>query len=115
MALLLKESKLKVMFTVRPLNKRWARENIEIPLGEWFHFAATWHQDGSLATFLNGEFLESTDEFIISLRSTTESSDMHIGKANHAGSTYGDFAIDEWYFWNYVLDTESVKMIYDQY
>ena len=105
MALLLVESKLKVMFRYQPAKKLWADNAIEIPLGEWFHFAATWHLQGSLDTFLNGEFLNSKygEGNITVQENPNVPSEMHLGKPNNAGNKYGDFAIDEWYFWNFCL------------
>ena len=115
MALLFKNGKIGVLFSSRILGKKWSQDSFDVPIGQWFHLGISWHPDRSLVTSLNGHFLPKVNGENLGFRNGTIPSYMHLGKPNNGYVLYGNFTIDEWYFWNYVLDKESMTMIYEQY
>ena len=95
--------------------KYGARIPLMYLLDNGFTLGISWHPDWGLVTSLNGHFLPKVNGKNLLLSTGTIPSYMHLGKPNNGDVMYGNFTIDELYFWNYVLDTESMKMIYDQY
>ena len=116
MALLFKNGKVGVRFASRVLGKIWSQDSFDVPLGYWFHLGISWHPDRGLATSLNGHFsLPNVNGENLIFTNGIVPNHMHLGKPNNGDEKYGNFTIDGWYVWNYVLDAESMQMIYEQY
>ena len=109
-----KLGQIEVGFRMRHPGMVWNSGNIDVPIDQWFHFTATWNQDGNLTTYINGSRINSVSGTAYSPIGYVPSA-MHLGKPKNAHTAFAKVFIDEWYFWDVVLTDEQVKSIQQIY
>ena len=115
MALLAKETGLWIDFRVRPDGKLWSISEISAVANSWFHLAITWNRYGDLTVFINGIERYRTSGEVQGFNSPATSSVIHVGKTNTGLTSFGNFSLDEWFFWSKTLSGEMVTLIYNLY
>ena len=109
-----KMGQIEVGFRMRHPGMVWNSGNINVPIDQWFHFTATWNQDGNLTTYINGSRIKAVSGTAYSPIGYVHSA-MHLGKPNNAHTAFAKVFRDEWYFWDAVLTDEQVKNIHKIY
>ena len=115
MVLLAKETGLWIDFRVRPDGKLWTISEINAVANSWFHMAITWDRYGDLTVFINGIRRYMTSGEVQGFTSAATSSVIHVGKTNTDLTSFGNFSLDEWFFWSKTLSDEMVTLIYNLY
>ena len=105
---------LKVAFRSRPDGKRWHVTGIKPEANTWFHLVVTWNKYGYLTVYIDGNEVDKVCAETITFSRAT-SSIMRLGRKNNNLSNFGNFSIDEWFFWKNTLSREMVVAIYNLY
>ena len=93
--------------------KEWTKA-IHVNGDQQFHLGGTWEAYGNLKVYVNGTVVSTVSSSTCAPSNNNRTTFMHIGKANN-GEKYCNFTVDEWYFWSYLLDEKSVRIMYEWY
>ena len=114
MSILSNRDGLRITFRSRPDGKSWRVTNITPEPSTWFHLAITWNKYGYLTVYIDGNEVGRVNAETTTFVGTT-SSIMRLGRKNNNLSNFGNFSVDEWFFWRYPLSREMVVAIYNLY
>ena len=83
---------------------------------QWLHVAGTWKQNGAARLYIDGAEVSVTWSTFSPLPSSINYllPIMQVGRLSSL-NYYGEFTLDEWYFWDTELTGDQVKQIYDAY
>ena len=105
---------LRVQFRSRPDSKRWLLDYITPEASAWFHLVVTWNKCGYLTVYIDGNEAGNISAETIRFSGRTSSA-MRLGRKNNNLSNFGNFSVDDWFFWRSALSKEVVAAIYNSY
>ena len=104
------------MTTIGYVVKHEMSANVTGRGNQWLHVAGTCKQDGAARLYIDGA---EVDVFPWPLWYGQNSYSYHNQKMQVGRLSeyfyYGEFTLDEWYFWDRELTGDQVKQIYDAY
>ena len=114
MSIVTKNGDLRVGFLVRDTLESWAT-GITVDPDQWFHLTLTWSKNNALTMYINGCQEPSMSSASYTPHSPSTSSAMVLGRPSSLNIKYGGVSMDEWFFWNYPLNHDKVKTIFELY
>mgnify|MGYP001544162864 CR=1 FL=1 len=78
----------------------------------WYHMTVTWSVQMGVRLYLNGTLAGSTPTVTDSFGNQNPSYDITIGRSSTKASSYGQFYMSEFYFWDRVLKLTEIKTLY---
>ena len=100
--------------------KVWSLYITKIPIGTWFYFTFTWHENHGLILYENGEIKSKDTEGEVVRRARrftgTVDKTMVIGKADrlHRMQFYGKFKLGHLAIWTNMLSPKQVRDAYKE-
>ena len=96
--------------------KKWvAKADISDEADKWIHVAGTWSLDDAVKLYIDGSLDDTGTGRVFVLGDPDLPNTMHIGRVGHNNETYGQFVLDEWYFWDQELNGDEVMQVYAAY
>ena len=98
-------------------NQKWkVKANVTGLSNQWMHVAGTWAPEGSVSLYKDGVLMDINGQSAPGKDGVVSKDTMSIGKMDLGdGDRYGQFAIDEWYFWDRQLSVNQVEQVYVAY
>ena len=82
----------------------------------WIHVAGTWSLGGGVKLYIDGALNATGNrDDILNPEDPVLPKTMHVGKLNSDNENYGQFVLDDWYFWNLELSGDQVAQMYSAY
>ena len=106
--------KLNIKFRSKVDLKVWKALDIAVVANEWFQLAATWYKYGDLTICVNGSRRMVANKKSYSSGGFDVPSFMYVEKT-HNGEICCQVIVDEWYFWDYMLDDTAVNILYNMF
>ena len=99
-------------------NQKWkAKANVTGLSNQWMHIAGTWALEGSVTLYIDGTLMETNGQSTTSGNTGAMKDSTTVGKmtTSNGDDKFGQFVIDEWYFWDWELSRNQVSLVYTAY
>ena len=115
-ALLIVNGRLALRFKLTEGTKRWKAKSVRsVQDNTWIHVAGTWTIGGSAKLYIDGVLNDTESEELCPEEDSVIRDTMHVGKISFGKDRYGNFLLDEWYFWDWELSIDQVAQVYAAY
>ena len=116
-ALLIANGYLALHFKLTEGTKRWKAKSVRrVQDNTWIHVAGTWTVGGAAKLYIDGVLNDTESEEIYLEEDPFIQNTMHVGTFAYSGEArYGNFLLDEWYFWDSELSADQVAKVYAAY
>ena len=107
---------IKVNFKRTNDRKKWkAESNINGKANKWMHLTGTWAVSGTAQLYIDGALNSTSIENEHSPSGPNLPDTMTVGVKNTLQGKFGQFILDEWYFWDWELSGDQVVQVYAAY